>query len=118
MADEGFPAAEKIILVMDNLNTHSSTSVYETFPAEEAKGLKDRLEIQYSPKDGRGLNMAGIELNVINNQGLSLRIPTLERMREEAVTWNRRRNKEACKINWRFTTTDARIKLHGLYPEF
>jgi transposase len=118
LVDEDFPLAEKIILVMDNLNTHSVASLYETFPAEEAKRLRDKKDIHYTPKHGSWLNKAEIELNVINNHGLSARIPDIERMRREAAGWNRRRNKEACKINWRFTTADARIKLKRLYPRF
>jgi transposase len=118
LVDEDFPLAGKIIVVMDNLNTHSIASLYETFPAEEAKRLKDKLEIHYTPKHGSWLNMAEIELNVINNHGLSPRIPTIEQMREETAAWNRRRNREATKINWRFTTADARIKLKWLYPQF
>jgi transposase len=118
LVDEDFPLAEKIILVMDNLNTHSIASLYETFPAEEAQRLRDRLEIHYTPKHGSWLNMAEIELNVINNHGLTKRIPTIEQMRKEAAAWNSRRNQEACKINWRFTTADARIKLKRLYPHF
>jgi transposase len=118
LVDEDFPDAEKIILVMDNLNTHGIASLYETFPPDEAKRIKDRLEIHYTPKHGSWLNMAEIELNVINNHGLSSRIPTIEQMRKEAAAWNLRRNREACKINWRFTTTDARIKLKRLYPQF
>jgi transposase len=118
LVDEDFPHAEKIILVMDNLNTHSPASLYETFPAEEAKRLRDKLEIHYTPKHGSWLNMAEIELNVINSHGLPGRIPEIEQMRKEAAAWNRRRNREACKINWRFTTADARIKLKHLYPQF
>jgi transposase len=118
LADEDFPDAEKIILVMDNLNTHGIASLYETFPADEAKQIKDKLEIHYTPKHGSWLNMAEIELNVINNHGLSSRIPAIEQMRKEAAAWNLRRNREACKINWRFTTADARIKLKRLYPQF
>jgi transposase len=118
LVDEDFPLAEKIILVMDNLNTHSVASVYETFPAEEAKRLRDKLEMYYTPKHGSWLNMAEIELNVINNQGLSQRIPTIEQMRKAVAAWNRRRNKEVRKLNWRFTTADARIKLKRLYPQF
>jgi transposase len=117
LVDEDFPLAEKIILVMDNLNTHSIASLYETFPAEEARRLRDKLEIHYTPKHGSWLNMAEIELNVINNHGLSQRIPTIGQMRKEAKAWNRRRNKKACKINWRFATADARIKLKRLYPQ-
>jgi transposase len=118
LVDEDFPEAEKIILVMDNLNTHSSASLYEAYPAEEAKRIKDKLEIHYTPKHGIWLNMAEIELKVINNHGLSPRIPTIEQMRKEMAAWKGRRNREACKINWRFTTADARIKLKRLYPKF
>ncbi|MDR1251816.1 MAG: transposase [Treponema sp.] len=118
LVDDDFPQAEKIILVLDNLNTHNIASWYETFPAEEAKRLRDKLELHYTPKHGSWLNMAEIELNVINNHGLSKRIPTIEQIRKETAAWNRRRNQEACKINWRFTTADARIKLKRLYPRF
>jgi hypothetical protein len=104
--------------VTDNLNTHNAASLYETFPAEEARRLGEKREIHYTPKHGNRLNMAEIELNVINNRGLSPRIPAIEQMRKETAAWNRRRNKEACKINWRFTTADARIKLKRLYPNF
>jgi transposase len=115
LADGDFPHAEKIILVMDNLNTHSIASLYETFPAEEARRLRDKLEIHYTPKHGNQLNMAERELNVINNHGLSERIPDIE---QKAAAWNRKRNEEACKINRRFTTAEARIKLKRLYLQF
>ncbi|MDR3337838.1 MAG: transposase, partial [Treponema sp.] len=110
-------------LVMDNLNTHNPASLYETFQPEEAKRIRDRLEIHYTPKHGsdfspRWLNMAEIEFNVLNNHGLSDRIPTIEQMRQEVNAWNKIRNKKSCKINWRFTTADARIKLARLYPLF
>jgi hypothetical protein len=118
LVDEDFPRAEKIILVMDNLNTHDTASLYESFPPEEAKRIKDKLEFHYMPKHGSWLNMAEIELSVINNQGLRQHISTIEQMRKETEAWNRRRNREACKINWRFTTADARIKLKRLYPQF
>jgi transposase len=87
--DEDFPLAEKIILVMDNLNTHSAASLYERYPAEEAKRLRDKPGIHYTPKHGSWLNMAEIELNVINDHGLSERIPDIGQMREEAAAWNR-----------------------------
>jgi transposase len=116
--DEDFPHAEKMVLVMDNLTTHGIASLYETFPADVAGRLRDKLEMRYTPKHGSWLNMAEIELNVINNHGLSRRIPAIERMREETAAWNERRNKEASKINWHFTTADARIKLKQLYPQF
>ena len=118
LVDEDFPDARKIVLVMDNLNTHNSASLYETFTPEEANRISNRLEIHYTPKHGSWLNMAEIELSVINNHGLSDRIPTIEQMKKETAAWNLRRNKDACKIDWRFTTADARIKLKRLYPQF
>jgi transposase len=118
LVDEDFPDARKIVLVMDNLNTHNSASLYETFSPEEANRISNRLEIHYTPKHGSWLNMAEIELSVINNHGLSDRIPTIEQMRAETDAWNLRRKKDACKIDWRFTTADARIKLKRLYPQF
>jgi hypothetical protein len=83
--DEDFPHAEKIVLVMDNLNTHTTASVYERFPPEEAKRIKDKRELHYTPKHGSRLNMAEIEMSVINHQGLPQQIPTIERMRKEAA---------------------------------
>jgi hypothetical protein len=114
LVDEDFPEAEKIVLVMDNLNTHNRASLYETYPAEEAKRIKDKLH--YTPKHGSWLNMAEIELSVINNQGLPARVGTMEEMQERTRAWNEVRN--GSKINWRFTTADARIKLKRLYPQF
>jgi transposase len=111
-----FPDAEKIIFVMDNLNTHTIGSLYKAFPAEEARMLRDKLEIHYTPKHGSWLNMAEIEINVLVNHGLSKRIPTIEQMRKEVSAWNKERNKASTKINWRFFTDDARIKLKRLYP--
>jgi transposase len=118
LEDEDFPLSDKIGVVMDNLNTHNVASMYETFAAEEARRLGDKLEIHYTPKHGSWLNMVEIELNVINNHELSEWIPSIEQMREKAAAWNHRRNKDACKINWRFTTAGARIKLKRLYPQF
>lgn len=118
LVDEDFPRAKKIVLVMDNLNTHTPASLYETFEPGEAKRIRDKLEIHYTPKHGSWLNMAEIELSVLNNHGLSARIPTIEQMGQEVRAWNGIRNREACKINWRFTTADARIKLKRLYPQF
>jgi len=111
-----FPKAKKIILVMDNLNIHSKGSLYKAFPPEEAKSYCDRLEIHYTPKHGSWLNMAEIEINVLINHGLSKRIPTSKQMKKEIAKWNKTRNISASKINWRFTTEDARIKLKRLYP--
>jgi transposase len=118
LVNEDFPDAEKIILVMDNLNTHTIGSLYEAFEPEEARRIRDRLELHYTPKHGSWLNMAEIELSVLNNHGLSDRIPTIEQMRQEVSAWNALRNKNARTIDWRFTTTDARIKLKHLYPHF
>jgi hypothetical protein len=115
LVDEDFPLAEKIILVIENLNRHSITPCMKLLRRKKRKGYKEKLEIDYTPQHGSWLNMAEIELN---KQGLSQRIPCIERKREEARAWNRRRDREACKINWRFTTADARIKLKCLYPQF
>ena len=113
-----FPDIGKIVLVMDNLNTHTKGSLYQAFPPEEAKSYCDRLEIHYTPKHGSWLNMAEIEINVLVNHGLSKRVPTIEQMKKEVAAWNKSRNKTANKINWRFTANDARIKLKYLYPLF
>jgi transposase len=118
LVDEDFPEAEIIVLVMDNLNTHAIASLYTAFSPEEALRIKNKLEIHYTPKHGSWLNMAEIEINVLNNHGLSKRIPALEQMREEAEAWATERNTTCRKINWRFTTADARIKLKRLYPKF
>jgi transposase len=118
LVDEDFPFAEKIVLVMDNLNTHSIASLYEAFEPEEARRIRDRLEIHHTPKHGSWLNMAEIELSVLNNHGLKDRIPTMEQMRREVSAWNHIRNEQARTIDWRFTTADARIKLKRLYPQF
>jgi len=111
-----FPHVKKIVLVMDNLNVHTKGSLYEAFPPSEAKRYCDRLEIHYTPKHGSWLNMAEIEINVLVNHGLSKRVPTLKQMKKEVAAWNKSRNKAANKINWRFSTDDARIKLKRLYP--
>jgi len=113
-----FPDAQKIVLVMDNLNTHTVGSLYKAFPAEEARQIRDKLEIHYTPKHGSWLNMAEIEINVLVNHGLSKRVSSMRQMRKEISAWNNARNKTAKKINWRFTTEDARIKLKRLYPLF
>ena len=113
-----FPDAEKIILVQDNLNTHTIGSLYKAFPPEEARKLRDKLEIHYTPLHGSWLNMAEIEINVLVNHGLSKRVPSIEQMKKEVSAWNKNRNMTANKINWRFSTEDARIKLKRLYPHF
>lgn len=116
LVDEDFPEAEKIVLVMDNLNTHRPASLYEAFNPAEAKRIWDRLEIHYTPKHGSWLNMAEIEFSVLNNHGLSDRVPDMVSMVREVSAWVDRRNAEAGGIDWRFTSADARIKLKRLYP--
>lgn len=116
LVDERYPEAERIVLVMDNLNTHSPASLYEAFPPMEAKRLADKLEIHYTPKHGSWLNMAEIELSVLSRQCLDRRVPDFEALETQVEAWQRRRNNEGCKIDWRFTTEDARIKLKRLYP--
>jgi transposase len=113
-----FPEKKKLVLVMDNLNTHTIGSLYKAFPPEEARQIRDKLEIHYTPKHGSWLNMAEIEINVLINHGLSKRVPTIEQMKKEVAAWNKSRNLSANKINWRFTTDDARIKLKRFYPLF
>jgi DDE superfamily endonuclease len=118
LVDVYYPGAEKIVLVLDNLNTHSPASLYEAFPPAEAKRLADRLEIHYTPKHGSWLNMAEIELAVLARQCLDRRVPDQETLTREVAAWEERRNGTPCTINWRFTTADARIKLKHLYPSF
>ena len=118
LAEQDFPDADKIVLVMDNLNTHSPASLYERYDPVTAKRLWDKLEIHHTPKHGSWLNMAEIELSVLQRQGLSDRIESLEQMRREVSAWTRRRNAEIRRIDWQFTTEDARIKLKHLYPKF
>jgi hypothetical protein len=111
-----YESAEKITLVMDNLNTHEPGALYETFPPEKAKELWDRFEFVYTPKHGSWLNMAEIELNVLTGQCLSRRIDDIEVVRKEARAWQEFRNNKDAKVKWQFTTKDARIKLSRLYP--
>jgi len=113
-----YPDAEKITLVMDNLETHKPGSFYEVFPAVKAKGIWDRFEFIYTPKHGSWLNMAEIELNVLMKQCLAGRIPDLETVKVQTEAWQTSRNNKNAKINWQFTTEDARIKLRKLYPTF
>jgi DDE superfamily endonuclease len=108
--------AKKITLVMDNLSTHKPSALYEAFAPQEAKRIWDRFEFIYTPKHGSWLNMAEIELNVLMGQCLKRRIDNLKTMKEEAEAWQHHRNNMNAKINWQFTTKDARIKLKKLYP--
>ena len=116
LVDERYPEAERIVLVMYNLNTHGPASLYQTFPPAEAKRLADKLEIHYTPKHGSWLNMAEIELSVLSRQCLNRRVPDFETLEGEAKAWVEQRDAMGNKINWRFTTDDARIKLKRLYP--
>lgn len=116
IADEWYPNAKKITLVMDNLATHKPSALYETFEPEEAKRIWDRFEFVYTPKHGSWLNMAEIELNVLMGQCLNRRIDNMKTMKEEAKAWENHRNNKKSIINWQFTTQDARIKLKKLYP--
>ncbi len=116
LVDTRYPKAEKIVLVMDNLNTYTPSSLYQTFPPVEARRLLSKLEIHYTPVHGSWLNMAEIELSALARQCLSRCIRTQEELEREVQAWQRRRNGEAITVNWRFTTADARIKLKRLYP--
>ena len=116
LVDDVYPDAEQILLVMDNLNTHAPGSLYEAFEPAEAKRLADKLEIHYTPKHGSWLNMAEIELSVLNGQCLDRRIPDAATLVAEVTAWNGDRNAAEKTIDWRFTTADARIKLKRLYP--
>lgn len=113
---EIYPDAEKITLVMDNLNTHKPGSLYEIFKPEKAKALWERFEFVYTPKHGSWLNMAEIELNVLNGQCLNRRIDNITTVSTECKMWQEVRNNMNAKINWQFTTEDARVKLKRLYP--
>lgn len=113
---EHYPHARKVILVMDNLNTHTGASLYEAFPPDEARSLYDRLEIHYTPKHGSWLNIAEIELRVLIGQCLNRRIPDAETLKREVSRWKSERNTVGARVDWQFTTEDARIKLKRLYP--
>ena len=121
LVDEQFPEAEKVLLVLDNLNTHTlaslyQASLYQAFAPAEAKRLADRLEVHYTPKHGSWLNMAEIELSVLARQCLSERMDSKDTVTEQVAAWESRRNDHGTRIDWRFTTEDARIKLKRLYP--
>ena len=116
LVDVDFPEAEKIILVMDNLNTHDTASLYATFPAAEARRLASKLEIHHTPKHGSWLNMAELEFSVLSRQALAERMENKERLCQQTDEWMRKRNQAVVTMNWQFTTEDARIKLKKLYP--
>lgn len=116
LVDIHFPHAERIVVVMDNLNTHKFASLYEAFAPAEARRIIEKLEIHYTPKHGSWLNMAEIELSVLHRQCLKARIPDKPTLVQKTTAWQNRRNTAASTVNWRFTTADARIKLKRLYP--
>lgn len=116
VSDEWYPKAKKITLVMDNFTTHSAGSFYEVFEPQEAKRIWDRFEFVFTPKHGSWLNMAEIELNVLNGQCLKRHLDTIKKVKSEVNAWQRNRNNKNRKINWQFTSKDARIKLKKLYP--
>ena len=116
LVDEDYPDKERIVLVMDNLNTHHPASLYEAFKPAEARRIAERLEIHYTPKHGSWLNMAEPELAVLARQCLDRRIPNQETLGKETRAWHDQRNRDAVRAQWRFTTQDARTKLKSLYP--
>ncbi|WP_085954386.1 IS630 family transposase [Ktedonobacter racemifer] len=114
--EEQYPEASKVVVVLDNLNTHTHASFYEVFPPAQAKALIDRLEIHYTPKHASWLNIAEIELSVLARQGLAHNIATIEELCRQVETWQAHRNQRVGTVNWQFRTADARIKLKRLYP--
>ncbi len=117
MLEERYQDAEKVVLIMDNLNTHTTASLYLAFSPDKARDLANRLEIHYTPKHGSWLNIAEIELSVLKRQCLSVRIDCIKKMRSKVLAWNNDRNNRQTKIDWHFKTDDARIKLKRLYPK-
>jgi transposase len=118
LLDHRYPEAERVVLIMDNLNTHSGASLYETFAPAEARRLWSRLEVHYTPKHGSWLNMAEGEFSILQRQCLDRRIATPELLQQEIAAWERQRNHSKVGANWKFTTADARVKLRRLYPSF
>jgi DDE superfamily endonuclease len=116
LVDGRYPDAERIVLVLDNLNVHTPGALYDVFAPAEAKRLTDKLELHYTPKHGSWLNIAEIELSVLSRQCLDRRVPDAATLAREVAAWQQRRNAAACPVDWRFTTQDARIKLKRLYP--
>ena len=116
LAEDVYPDAERVVLVMDNLNTHKLASLYEAFPPEPARRIAERIEVHHTPKHGSWLNVAEIELSVLSRQCLDRRIDSREELVSAVDAWVSERNERAVGVNWRFTTADARIKLRRLYP--
>ena len=118
LVDGRYKDAAKVVLVMDQLNTHELASLYEAFPPEEARRVAERLEVHHTPKHGSWLNMAETELSVLGRQCLSRRIARRTTLEEQVARWVADRNANRCRVNWHFTTADARVKLKRLYPSF
>ena len=118
LLDVDYADAEKVILICDNLNTHKIASLYVAFGPWDAKRLRDRLEMHYTPKHGSWLNIAEIELSLLTRQCLRRRIPNIEMLQQEVQVWYEKRNMEQKSVDWQFTCEDARIKLKKLYPQF
>ena len=116
LVDEDYADRDRIVLVMDNLNTHKLSSLYEAFEPSESRRISERLEVHYTPKHGSWLNMAEIELGVLARQCLERRIPDRSVLSREVKAWQKHRNREAVRVTWRFTTENARIRLKSLYP--
>ena len=116
LVDEDYADRERIVLVMDNLNTHHPSSLYEAFEPAEARRIAERLEIHYTPRHGSWLNMAEMELGALSRQCLDRRIPSHDILEQETWAWQDQRNRDKVQVQWRFTTEDARIKLKSLYP--
>jgi len=117
LCEEVHPQAQKIVLVQDNLNTHGPWSLYEAFEPHHARHLIERIEWHYTPKHGSWLNMAEMELSVLARQCLSERMDSKDNLEHQVALWQERRNQTATRVQWHFTTKDARIKLHKLYPQ-
>jgi transposase len=118
LVDRMYPEAEEIVIVLDNLNTHTKASLYKAFPPEEAKRIADRITLEYTPKHGSWLNMAESEFSVLSRQCLARRIPDQESLKKEIAAWEKERNQRAIVTNWQFRVEEARIKLRSLYPTF
>jgi hypothetical protein len=116
LAEDVYPDAEAVVLVTDNLNTHTPASLYDTFPPEQARRIAERLEWHYTPKHGSWLNMAEVELAALSKQCLGRRVGSVDHLRRQVAAWEADRNERQVGVRWRFTTADARIKLHQLYP--
>ena len=117
LVDVDYPQAQQVTVVLDNLNTHNTAALYEAFEPAEARRIAEKLELVHTPRHGSWLNVAEIELSVLSRQCLDRRMPDRTMIAHEAQAWQQRRNQDACTIDWRFTTADARIKLKHLYPK-